>query len=519
MLNNGNRRGFLKGVALSGIAVGGGLLRSDALSALADEPDAKGKKRVYLAEFMHETNTFHPLRSKVFEFHPPKAGMTPGLQVWEGTELTIVPGVGAAPEGGGTIEEKPCRDAIARITKSLRDNLPVDGVFLRLHGAMYAEGVGPGETALVEEVRRVVGPDVPIACTFDLHGNIPARLGEAGDILVGFKTAPHIDRQETAEHAGRLLLEAIRGEIKPVSCVLPIPMLMQGEKAMTTGEPLRSLVEEARKLEREGLPGHDAKILAATVFVGCYVTDSPDTGMCIMVTADGSKGTARAAAAHLAQLVWDARKEFRYGCETAELEEGVERALAADESTVFLTDSGDNVTASAPGDLPLVLRCLLEHNADSAVVAGIYDAAATRRCFEAGEGSRLRLSIGATVEKRHGPPLEAEAEVLRLIDGDPRMALVRVGGVEVVLHEGPYAFKDPAQFEPLGINPLDCKIVVVKQGYLYPKLSAIAPRYIVLLTPGASDLRIEQLDYDCRRRPMFPLDPDVSFDPKKAAGL
>ena len=136
-------------------------------------------------------------------------------------------------------------------------------------------------------------------------------------------------------------------------------MILQGEKAMTTSEPFRSLVEEARKLEREGIPGHEAKILAATLFVGCAWTDSPDTGMSVMITADGSRDAARAAAVHLARKVWDARRQFAFGCETAELEEGVDRALAAKESTVFLTDSGDNVTASTPGDLPIVLRHLV----------------------------------------------------------------------------------------------------------------------------------------------------------------
>ncbi len=515
MTTHENRRRFLKEMAVAGIAAQGGLWRMG--TAVAETADPAGK-RVFLAQFMHETNTFHPLRTTAFGYSSPTAGPTLApLKVWEGTELTVVPGIGASPNGGGLIEERPCREAIARIVKSLREKMPVDGVFLRLHGAMYAEGVGPGETVLVEEVRRVVGPQVPIACTFDLHGNIPARMGNAGDILVGFKTAPHIDKQETAELAGRLLLETLRGNVKPVSYVLPIPILMPGEMAMTTGEPFHSLVEQAKKLEREGLPGHEAKILAATLFVGCYVTDSPDTHMAAMVTADGSRETARAAAVHLARLVWDARKQFHYGCETAELEEGVARAVAAKESTVFLTDCGDNVTASAPGDLPIVLRHLVEHNVAGAVVAGVYDEAATRRCFEAGQGNRVRVSIGATVEKRHGPPLVAEVEVLRLVTakGSPRMAVVRVGGVEAVLQEAAREFIDPAQFQPLGIDPLSRKIVVVKEGYLYPKLSKIAPRHILLLTPGAADLRIDKLDYVRLRRPIYPLEAEMAFEPEK----
>ena len=514
-----NRRGFLRSIAVATAVGSGGKWLFEQKKAVGAETDKESggssDKRVFLAQFMHETNTFHPLPTNKFKYFPPKPCRTDEMKVWEGTELTIVPGVGASPDGGGTVQERPCREAIARVIKSLKEKMPVDAVFLQLHGAMFAEEVGPGETVLIEEVRRVVGPNVPIACTFDLHGNIPARLAEAGDVLVGFKTAPHIDRQETAEHAGRLLLETLRGEIKPVSYVLPIPIIVQGEKAMTTAEPFHSLVEEAKKLEREGLPGHKEKILAATLFVGCAWTDSHDTGMAAMVTADGSRETARAAAVHLARLVWDARERFKYGCETADLAEGVERALNAPQSTVFLTDSGDNVTASAPGDLPIVLRHLLEQKAPDAVVADIFDAAAAQKCFAAGEGKRLKLSIGAKIEKRHGPPLECEAEVVKLIDAKPRMAVVRIDGVQAIIAEKVVAFKTPEQFRACGIDPLAHKIVVVKQGYLYPKLTAIAPRHIMLLTPGAADMRIEKLNYVRRRRPLYPLDADVTFDPEK----
>jgi len=469
-------------------------------------------KRVFLAGFSHETNTFHPVATTSFNYS--KAG---GLRLatWKESGLVVVPGVSAYPSGGGTITEPACREAMGKVLASLRAAMPVDAVFLRLHGAMYAEGVGPAETELVREVRGIIGPKVPIACTFDLHGNLPARLAQFGNILVGLKTAPHTDGAQTAELAEHILLDTLAGRVRPVTYVLPIPMILQGEKAMTTSEPFRSLVEEARRLEREGVPGHEAKILAATLFVGCAWTDSPDTGMSVMITADGSRAAARAAAIHLARRIWEARRQFTFGCETAELEEGVTRALAAEESTVFLTDSGDNVTASTPGDLPVVLRHLVERKVKSAVVAGINDEAATAKCFEAGEGKRLRLSIGATIEKRFGPPLAAELEIVRLVPS-PRMAVGRIGDVEAILADGPTAFTDPRQFEPCGIDPLSRKLVVVKEGYLYPGLTRIAPRYLMLLTPGAGDMRIERLNYTRRRKPVFPFEPDTAFDPEAA---
>jgi len=514
-----NRREFLKNTTTTVLATNMGTLLS--ISVLSEatrssELSQQQTKRIFVAAFSHETNTFHPLKTTKFNYDQPNTADHPYLSIWKDTGLIAVPGIHAHPDGGGTIDGPACREAMDRILSSLRAVMPVDAVFLRLHGAMYAEGIGPAETVLVGEVRSVVGPNIPIACTFDLHGNIPARLAKFGDILVGLKTAPHTDGLQTSELAGRILLDTLRGNVHPISYVLPIPMILQGEKAMTTSEPFRSLVDEARRVEQEGVPGHKARILAATLFVGCAWTDSPDTGMSVMVTSDGSMSAARAAAVHLARRVWEARHQFSFGCETAELEEGVTRAIEAEEKTVFLTDSGDNVTASTPGDLPIVLRHLVERKVKRAIVAGIYDKEATSQCFEAGEGKKLRLSIGATVEKRFGPPLKAEVEILRLVKNNPRMAVIQISDVEAILAEKPVAFTNTKQFSSCGIDPLSRKIVVVKEGYLYPGLTSIAPRYIMLLTPGSGDMRIEHLTYMRRRKPAFPFETDTTFDPDAA---
>lgn len=517
MKTNETRRNFLKGMAVAGVTGAGGLwqLNATARTLMAGDSPTSDGKRVFVAKFNHETNTFHPVKTMRFRYTGPEADNSPYLAGLKKGNVVIVPGGGATPAGGGTVDGAACREAMERILTKLRESMPVDAVFLRLHGAMYAEGVGPAETVLVEEVRKIVGPNIPIACTFDLHGNIPKRLAEVGDILVGYKTAPHVDMLETADHASRLLVETLQGKAKPVSYIVQIPLIMQGEKSMTTSEPFHSLVEEAKRVEREGVPGHEARILAATLFVGCAWTDSPDTIMSVVITADGSREAARAAAVHLARKIWDARHEFSHGCEAADLEEGVTRAVAAKESTVFLSDTGDNVTASAPGDLPIVLRYLVEQQVKNAVVAGILAPEAVEKCFEAGEGKRVSLSIGTSVEKRHGPAFEAEAEVIRLVKNGSRMAVVRIGGVDAVLSDTTPYFLARQHFQGCGVDPLAYKIVVVKEGYLYPDLRLIAPRHIMLLTPGSGDMHIERLPYVRRRKPAFPFEPDTQFDPSQ----
>ena len=197
------RREFLRraAVAAAAAAVPSALprARADAEDARRAAPAREGAKRVFAAAFTHETNTFHPVKTTRYNY----ARSEPGhfdLAAWRDAGLVVVPGIAAWPAGGGAIEEKACREAMDKVAESLRAALPVDAVFLRLHGAMFAEGIGPAESVLVEELRAIVGPQIPIACTFDLHGNIPARLARAGDILVGYKTAPHTD---AAQKIGR----------------------------------------------------------------------------------------------------------------------------------------------------------------------------------------------------------------------------------------------------------------------------------------------------------------------------
>ena len=243
------------------------------------ERTRKPGHRVFVAAFAHETNTFHPARTMAFRYSKGSDHPYSPTAPWKDTDVTVVPGVSAHPMGGGTVDGAKVAEGIAAIssatlpaakpwigswspflfrgeTKSLRAAMPVDAVYLRLHGAMYADGIGPAESVLVGEVRSIVGPRIPIACTFDLHGNIPkyprespkipsdtlASLAWSGDILVGLKTAPHTDGAQTAELAGRILLDTLDGKVRPVSYVLPIGATI--EKRF--GPPLEAEAEVVR---------------------------------------------------------------------------------------------------------------------------------------------------------------------------------------------------------------------------------------------------------------------------------
>jgi microcystin degradation protein MlrC len=217
--------------------------------------------------------------------------------------------------------------------------------------------------------------------------------------------------------------------------------------------------------------------------------------------------------------MWDRRHEFAFDQEVApSADEAIRRALAAKESTVFITDSGDNPTAGAPGDVPYFLSRLLELRVPDAVLAGIPDGAAVDACVRAGIGARVTVDVGGKLDPSHGGPLRVTGVVEHLgghaPGGDePRTATLRVEGVRVILTERRQYFARLGDFRRAGVEPLRHRIVVVKLGYLMAELREIAPREILALTPGCADMELTRLPFTHVARPIFPLDRDFAWQP------
>jgi microcystin degradation protein MlrC len=212
------------------------------------------------------------------------------------------------------------------------------------------------------------------------------------------------------------------------------------------------------------------------------------------------------------------------------IEEAVEKAIAAEESTVFLSDSGDNPGAGGTTDVPLVLERLLAKQATRVVVAGIWDAEAVEACAVAGVGQKVTLSVGGKLDKRHGSPLEVTGNVRLLADGydyqggirRPPMrakpgpvAVLNVDGVDVVLSSTRLSFLDPVQLRDLGLEPLDYHIVALKRGYLTAPFQAISERSILALSPGATNCDLTQMEFRRVNRPIYPLDSDATWKPNR----
>jgi microcystin degradation protein MlrC len=220
----------------------------------------------------------------------------------------------------------------------------------------------------------------------------------------------------------------------------------------------------------------------------------------------------RREAARLGQLYWQARHQFNFGVPAGTIDECIEMALAAEETCVFISDSGDNPTAGGVGDVPTFLERLLAHDVPSAVVASIVDAPAVAYCHSVGVNNTITLSLGGKLDPVHGRPLTVTGHVIHLKEEDEvggAIAVLQSGGVKVIISERRKPFHFIAEFEKLGVDPLAHKIVVIKIGYLVPDLKRAAPKALLALSPGAVNQDIPSLPFHRIQRPMFPLDPDM----------
>jgi microcystin degradation protein MlrC len=480
--------------------------------------------------FSHETNTFStiPTDRRQFEAHGVHYGgeivetyrgtgtcLGGMIEAAERHGLTLLPSVAAAASPAGRVTKEIYEDVKSRLLADLRAAGRVDGVLLDLHGAMVAETCEDGEGDVLKAVRAAVGPDVPIAITLDLHGNLSADIVAHANLLHGYKTYPHVDMAERGLDAGERLVEAMKGRLRPTAA-LRQPLLLPplGSQRTAVG-PMRRLYDRAGEMEK------DPRVIAISIFAGFPLADIRDAGLSIVVVTDNDQALAERLAGELEALAWAHRHEFTHtGLPVAE---AVARARAIEGRPVVLADMADNTGGGAAGDGTEILRELLRVGARSAVVACVWDPEAAAACARAGVGASVTLKVGGKVDDRHGQPVEVTGRVRTLSDGrfvhkGPMMrglegrlgttAVLEVDGVKIILISQRRQTLDPEMLRFVGVDPLAEHILVVKSTIHYrAAFEPIAHTIIEVDAPGLSSSNLERFVYHRVRRPIFPLDP------------
>ncbi|PDT36794.1 microcystin degradation protein MlrC [Rhizobium sp. M10] len=425
-------------------------------------------------------------------------------------DAEFLPTIHARAIAGGPVSRATYEAFKSEFLERLKPLLPLDGLYLAMHGAMYVDGMEDAEGDWIGAARALVGEDCTVSASYDLHGNVTQRIIDALDIYSTYRTAPHIDVEETMRRSVSMLVTSLKTGVKPVVLWAPIPVVLPGERTSTVDEPAKSLY--AMLPEIDAIDG----VWDASLMVGYVWADEPRATAAAIMT-----GTDRAVlereARRLAKAYWDAREDFVFGCETGSVEECVARAIASPTAPVVLAESGDNPTGGGVGDRADVLAELISGNASGVVFAGITDKAATEACYAAGVGTELELSVGASLDTQGSKPVIARFTVKFLHEApDPsdRQAVVSLGGIDLVLSAKRRPYHNIADFTRLGLDPQAAKIIVVKSGYLSPELAPIANPNLMALSEGVVDQFVERLPRLRKQHPTYPFDKDFAFEPQ-----
>ena len=481
----------------------------------------KSKPKIAIAGLAIESSTFSPAKTgvdaflaregvDVFNYYPFLKDGSPQRKA-----ANWAPTLRGHALPGGIVTRKAYDSLVGKTLTMLRKELPLDGLFFDIHGAMSVEGIDDPEGDFIQKIRMLIGSETLISTSMDLHGNVSKRLAEHTDLITCYRMAPHEDALESKQRAvDNLLDRLISGKGKPkYKAWIPVPILLPGEKTSTRIEPGKSLYEKVQPItEKEG-------VIDAAIWIGYAWADEPRNHAVVMVTGDNKKEVGESAES-LAQAFWDVRNEFEFVAPTASLETCLSYALESDKKPYIISDMGDNPTAGGAGDVTWTLRELLnkkDFKKDSGpelIYASIPGPEMVEAALKVGLNKKVSAKVGAQVDNRFAPPLLLEGIVEAIHQGDiyaETEVVVKVGSIKVIVTKKRKPYHREKDFTQLGLSPREADILVVKIGYLVPELYNIRGDWIMALTPGGVDQDLERLGYKRIRRPMFPLDKNMEY--------
>ena len=489
---------------------------------------AKPKPRIAITGLSIESSTFSPARTDEAAFHAKYGTEIFSIYPFLSADSSLrqraewIPILIGNALPGGSVTPEAYESLVNKTLDALRKNMPYDGIFFDIHGAMSVAGLEDPEGDFIIRIRKLVGKKTIISTSMDLHGNVSWRLAENTDLITCYRMAPHEDAMETRKRAVENLVYRIEsGKGKPAyKAWIPVPILLPGEKTSTRIEPGKSLYQAVAPAAAQ--PG----IVDAAIWIGYTWADEPRNHAVVMVTGDDKEKVIQTSE-KLARLFWESRFQFGFVAPTESFDECLDSALRSPKRPFFISDMGDNPTAGGAGDVTWTLKEILARpefknsGGPSLIYASIPGPGLVNKAVAAGKGVFVSGYVGAQVDSRYAPPLLITGYVKSIKFGDrdaETEVVVQVGSVFVIVTQKRKPYHREIDFTDLGLNPRKADIVIVKIGYLQPELYAMQAGWLMALTPGGVDQNLERLPYKKINRPMFPFDKNMA-DPDLSARL
>lgn len=497
--------------------------------------------RVGLAALILESNSFSPQKSdlqyfrengfllyneEIIQYHRRVKNEIAGfIDTCKENHTTVVPMCTAWAVPHGPVPMGTYQHIKRRIIKEIKQNKPVDAVYLALHGAMVVDGIDDPEGDLIDSVRSA-GGTVPLVVSLDFHANPTRLIAEKSDIIVGYNSFPHTNLYETGQKTALLLHRHFEQIDNLHRVFVKIPMIFPHEKlTIEDNLPVKTIMEKAENFERE------AGIVNVSVFAVNPWLDIQELGGGVIITAHRDHlDKAIACATELASDFWNIREYF-FDFTWYSPKEAIFEALRIDAQPVILNEPADNAGSGATGDSTAILRALLELKPEVPALMTICDPEATRICRRKGVGKRIELHLGAKFNTRFDTPVLVSGTIRTIFDGryqykgsvqtgvTTSMGLTIVleidQGIFVQITEIPVYTIDPEHYRCVGLFPERMKLVGIKsQGSYKASYDAISKSVFYLDTPGLSRSDVTKIPFTkVDTAHLYPFNREMRYEP------
>jgi len=496
--------------------------------------------RIIIAECKQEVSTFNPVPSCYEDFRiirgqdiiNTRRGTAQeiggALEVFDtDPSIVLAPALSARANTSGGVLSADSHDRLSsEFLDALARTGDADGAYFALHGAMQSASESDPEGYLLQEARRILGDDLPIVISVDLHGILTDRMLQHVDAVVPYHTYPHVDFSETGGRAAALLMKILSGSVRPVTARVKIPALVRGDELITEMGAVGECIRMAKQIEAgEGGLSAGGRGLAAGIMWGNPFTDVPELRTNSIVTTDDDETAARQHAVELANLFWNHHEKMQVPLTS--LEEAARAAARVDAGTVVMMDAADATSSGASGDSNAIAAELVRKGYRGSVLAPVVDPPAVRKAFEAGVGATISTTVGGALDPARFEPLEIDARVRLLSDGLFRSesfgwpwdsgdtAVLQSDNITFIVGTRPVSLFDRSWFYAHGQDPARFDVVVVKsphcEHHMFAKWCA---ELINVDAPGSTSANLHSLGHTTCARPIFPLDDIRDFTPQ-----
>jgi microcystin degradation protein MlrC len=500
------------------------------------QPLGQRDMKIFVSGIYQETNSFCPVRTEIGLFRREKLTEGDDIAVVTGganleiagffDELprrfpgaTVVPGIFAWGIAAGPLRDETFADLTGRLLTRLKKVLPVDAVVLSLHGSMAADSCDDCEGELLARIRKLVGRKPSIAVSLDFHAVITGKMVRNADLLLGYRTYPHVDMAETGRRTVAALAALVQSGRKFSPLFRRWPSILPVDNTQTDSGPMAELMGNLALWEK--VPG----VLTASVFCPHPWIDVREHGVTLMVyVANGSMTGMEQRMEEALRRVWARRGEFVTTCLKPDAFFSSVRLRAR---PVAAIDAGDVTTAGAVGDSTVILQAALVQN-DCHTLVPLVDPDTVAEAWAAGNRARRLFYLGGSSEPgAYNTRLPLSAEVIRLTDQAVRFngpafggmtfdfgrrALLDAGSVKILAVRHSSWLHDPEIWRSVGIEPADADVIVQKSHKLFrPAYANIVRRVETVDTPGCTDRQLTRFPFRHLPRPIFPLDDSDTF--------